>query len=83
MEKTYDINVLSNGILEIRETTLQVDNNVTTDKSLHRYCLSPGADLTDQPQEVVDKAAEVWSEEVIQAFEESRTEMMRQAFSAR
>lgn len=40
-------------------------------KQNHRYVLHPGADLTDQPQEVVKAANMAWTPEIIAAYEQS------------
>jgi len=40
-------------------------------KQNHRYVLHPGADLTGQPQIVIDAASKAWTPEVLQAYQDS------------
>jgi hypothetical protein len=39
------------------------------DENSHRWSLVPGADLTNQPEEVVAKAAEIWTPEILEAYQ--------------
>ena len=50
--------ITESGHIEIKEIT---------ESGIHRRVLSPGDDLTGQPQEVIDAAKELWTTEVIDA----------------
>lgn len=63
---TVDYTVTENGIIQVRTTTTDEDGN----KSFHRHTLSPGVDLEGQDEAVVAKANEIWTSEVIAAYEE-------------
>jgi len=54
------IEVTSNGTIQVREATLVLRDDVEIAKTFHRYCLEPNADLTGQPEKVVDIALAAW-----------------------
>ena len=54
------IEVTSNGTIQVREATLVLRDDVEIAKTFHRYCLEPNADLTVQPEKVVDIALAAW-----------------------
>jgi len=54
------IEVTSNGTIQIREANLVLREGTEIAKTFHRYCLHPGADLSGQPEKVVDIALAAW-----------------------
>lgn len=62
------IEVLENGIIQVRRADIVERDGVEIAKSYHRWTLTPGQDLTDQEQRVVDVANAVWTAEVVQAY---------------
>jgi hypothetical protein len=63
------ITVTENGIILYREATKIVEDGVELTKTYHRSSLTPGQDLTDQPEKVVAIAQAAWTPEVIAAYE--------------
>jgi hypothetical protein len=63
------ITVTENGIVLYREATKIIEDGVELTKKYHRTSLTPGQDLTGQPQKVVDICNLTWTEEVIAAYE--------------
>ena len=54
--------------LQVREATVIEEDGVELTRSFHRYVLAPGSDLTGQPQEIVDIANAVWTQEIVDAY---------------
>ncbi len=65
------IEVLENGIIQVRRADIVEHDGVEIAKSYHRWTLSPGQDLTGQEQRVVDVANAVWTAEVVAAYNSS------------
>jgi hypothetical protein len=69
-EKVIDqITVCENGIILYREATKIIEDDVELTKTYHRSSLTPGQDLTDQPEKVVAIAQAAWTPEVVAAYE--------------
>lgn len=62
------IEVLENGIIQVRQANIVERDGVEIAKTYHRWSLTPGQDLTGQEQRVVDIANVVWTEEVVAAY---------------
>lgn len=63
------ITVTENGIVLVRETTTIKEDGVEISKKYHRTSLTPGQDLTGQPDKVVAICNVAWTPEVIAAYE--------------
>ncbi|NBU34900.1 hypothetical protein EBS40_09845 [bacterium] len=63
------ITVTENGIVLYREATRIIENGVELTKTYHRSSLTPGQDLTGQPQKVVAIAQAAWTPEVVAAYQ--------------
>ena len=63
------ITVTENGIILYREATKIIEDGVELTKTYHRSSLTPGQDLTGQPEKVVAIAQAAWTPEVVAAFE--------------
>lgn len=63
------ITVTENGILLYREAARILENGNEISKQFHRTSLTPGQDLTGQPEQVVAHATVAWTPEVIAAYE--------------
>ena len=63
------ITVTENGTVLYRETTRIVEDGVELTKTYHRSSLTPGQDLTGQPDKVVAIAQAAWTPEVIAAYQ--------------
>jgi hypothetical protein len=66
------ITVTENGIVLYREATSVVEDGNTIAKTYHRTSLTPGQDLTDQPEKVVAICNTAWTPEVITAYQEQQ-----------
>jgi hypothetical protein len=69
-EVTVDqITVTENGIVLYREATTIKEDGEEISKKYHRTSLTPGQDLTGQPEKVVAICNVAWTPEVIAAYE--------------
>ena len=74
-QKVIDqITVTENGIILYREATKIVEDGVELTKTYHRSSLTPGQDLTDQPEKVVAIAQAAWTPEVVAAYQAQRAQ---------
>jgi uncharacterized protein (DUF169 family) len=62
------ITVVEGGIVLYREATRIVEDGTELSKTYHRTSLTPGQDLTGQPDNVVAICNVVWTPEVIAAY---------------
>ena len=63
------ITVTENGIVLYREATRIMEDGVQLSQTFHRTSLTPGQDLTGQPEQVVAICNVAWTPEVIAAYE--------------
>ena len=63
------ITVTENGIVLYREATRIMEDGAQLSQTYHRTSLTPGQDLTGQPQKVQDICNAAWTPEVIAAYE--------------
>jgi len=63
------ITVVENGIVLYREATTIKEDGEEISKKYHRTSLTPGQNLTGQPEKVVAICNVVWTPEVIAAYE--------------
>ena len=66
------ITVTENGIVLYREATRIIEDGKVLTQTYHRTSLTPGQDLTDQPDSVVAIANAAWTPEVITAYQEQQ-----------
>ena len=66
------ITVQENGIILYREATKIIEDGVEITKTYHRSSLTPGQDLTGQPDKVIAIAQAAWTPEVIAAYQASQ-----------
>ena len=64
------IEVLENGIIQVRRADIVERDGIEIAKSYHRWSLTPGQDLTGQEQRVIVVANAVWTLEVIAAYQQ-------------
>ena len=65
------IEVLENGIIQVRRADIVERDGLEIAKSYHRWTLTPGQDLTGQEQRVIDVAIAVWTADVVAAYQQS------------
>jgi len=63
------ITVNENGIILYREATKIIEDGVELTKTYHRSSLTPGQDLTGQPDKVIAIAQAAWTADVIAAYQ--------------
>ena len=63
------IEVVENGIVQVRQATRIIENGAQLSQSYHRWSLTPGQDVSDQPANVQAIAAAAWTPAVIAAYE--------------
>jgi hypothetical protein len=61
---------LPNGILQVRLSDQIIDGEKVKSTTYRRYCLTPGSDLTGQPEQVVKIANAVWTDECISDYQQ-------------
>ena len=66
------ITVTENGIVLYREATRIIEDGNLLTQTYHRTSLTPGQDLTGQPEKVVAIAQAAWTPEVIAAYQASQ-----------
>ena len=64
------ITATENGTVLYREATRIMEDGVQLSQTFHRTSLTPGQDLTGQPEQVVAICNVVWTPEVISAYQE-------------
>lgn len=73
------IEVFENGVVNAREATRILDNDVEIATTYHRHVLTPGSSLDGQTDMVSRVCQAVWTTEIIQAYESSLTPVVSQA----
>ena len=63
------IEVVENGILQVREATKIERDGEEIAKTYHRWSFAPGSDVSEMPANVQAIAAAAWTPEVIAAYE--------------
>ena len=63
------ITVVENGTVLYREATRIIEDGNELTKTYHRTSLTPGQDITGQPEKVVAIAQAAWTPEVVAAYE--------------
>ena len=63
------IEVVENGAVQVRQVTRIMENGQQLSSSYHRWSLTPGQDITDQPANVQAICQAAWTPEVIAAYQ--------------
>lgn len=63
------ITVTENGIVLVRKVTRIFDDDVQISQAYHRTSLTPGQDLTGQPENVTAICTAAWTPDVIAAYQ--------------
>ena len=63
------ITVTENGIILYREATRIIEDGKVLTQTYHRTSLTPGQDITGQPDKVVAICNTAWTPEVIAAYQ--------------
>ena len=62
------IEVVENGIVQVRQATRIMEDGNQLSSSYHRWTLTPGQDLTGQPEKVIAICNAAWTQEVLDAY---------------
>lgn len=62
------IEVVANGVVQVRQCNVIVDDGVVVSKTYHRWIIVPGQDYSDQEKQVKDICAVIHTPEVIDAW---------------
>ena len=62
------IEVLENGVIQVREITRVMEDGKELSASYHRWSFAPGDDLTGQEPKVVAIANATWTADVVSAY---------------
>jgi DNA-binding transcriptional LysR family regulator len=68
------ITVTENGHVLYREATRIMKGGEVIAQTFHRTSLTPGQDLTGQPENVIAIAQAVWTPEIIQKYQQMAAE---------
>jgi len=60
--------VLPSTVLQVRLSDQIVDGETVKASTFRRYCLTPGSDLTGQPEQVVAIANAIWTPAAIAVY---------------
>jgi hypothetical protein len=66
------VTVTENGIVLYREATRIMEDGVQLSQTFHRSSLTPAQDLTGVPANVVAICNTVWTEAVIEAYQQAQ-----------
>ena len=62
------IEVLSNGIIQVRQALVSTDGEKEIGRQFTRWVLKPGDDVSDQTAEVQQVCTDTWTQEVVSAY---------------
>ena len=63
------IEVIENGIVQVRQVTRIIEDDIQLSSSYHRWTLIPGQDTSDQEQKVQAICNAAWTPEVVAAYQ--------------
>jgi hypothetical protein len=63
------IEIVENGIVQIRQATKIMEDGKELSSSYHRWSFEPGSDVSEQPANVQAIAAAAWTPAVIAAYQ--------------
>ena len=63
------IEVVENGILQVREATRILKDGTQIAQTYHRWSFEPGSDVSEMPANVQAIAQAAWTPEVIAAYQ--------------
>jgi len=70
--KTIDkIEILETGVIQVREATRIIRDDVQIAETYHRWSFAPGDDVSEMPDNVKAIAKVTWTKDVIAAYKAS------------
>lgn len=73
------VEVLENGVIQLREVTRIIEDGVQLSSSYHRSVLNPGSDISHQPSNVQAIVSAAWTPEIIAAYEAQQASLVQAA----
>ena len=70
------ITATENGTILVREATRIIKDGQQIAQTFHRWSFAPGSDISEMPQQVQSIASVVWTEEVIQNYQNKLSEVL-------
>ena len=67
-KQEYKIEVLDNGVLQIRRSDIVLKDGTEVGRQYHRHVLTPGSDTSNEVKRVQDIAAATWTPAVKAAY---------------
>lgn len=61
------LTILPNGLIQVRDDTIYIEDGVEVSRLHHRKVLEPGQDVTKESKRIQDISSVVWTQEVIDA----------------
>jgi len=74
MTEIDQIQLVANGIIQVRQATIVEENGIETSKTFHRWVLTPDMDISGQEQKVQDICNAAWTDEVKAAYQTFKAE---------
>ena len=71
-KQEYKVEVLDNGVLQVRRADIVMKNGKEIGRQYHRHCVCPGDDVSTESLRVQALAAATWTSEVVAAYEASK-----------
>lgn len=66
--KINKIEIIENGIIQVRKTTSIYEDGIQLSSSYERSSFEPGQDVSTQNQKIQDICNVVWTKEIISAY---------------
>ena len=63
------IEIVENGIVQVRQVTIILEDGNQVSRTYHRWCIAPGEDYSTQEQQVQDICKVTHTPEVIAAYQ--------------
>ena len=63
------IEIVENGIVQVRQVTIILEDGNQVSRTYHRWCIAPGEDYSTQEQQVQDICKVSHTPEVIAAYQ--------------
>ena len=67
-KQEYKIEVLDNGVLQIRRADIVLKDGTEVGRQYHRHVLTPGSDISNEVKRVQDIAEVTWTPDVKAAY---------------
>jgi hypothetical protein len=63
------VEIVENGIVQVRQATIITEDGKQISRTFHRWCITPGEDCSTQEQQVQDICKVTHTPEVIAAYQ--------------